>query len=90
LVERVLVNGWAVFIGGHLVDRVMEKLAENGIERRRFFYPAHLMPPYKKYAKNDQLPIAEKLSAGGINLPSGTKLAKKEIFKIVRFIRNIR
>jgi perosamine synthetase len=66
-------------------DKLITKLAENGIETRKFFYPIHTMPPYKKYA-NRHFPIAENLSANGINLPSGVKLKEKEIHNIAQHI----
>lgn len=68
-------------------DKLIDKLAENGIETRRFFYPAHLMPPYKNYAANDQFPIAEKLSSSGINLPSSVKLTDEEISEVAQLIQ---
>jgi perosamine synthetase len=70
-------------------NELMEKLAENGIETRYFFYPLHTMPPYKKYAKNSEFPTSEKLSSTGINLPSGVKLTKKEISEIAYLIKNL-
>jgi perosamine synthetase len=63
-------------------NELMEKLAENGIETRSFFYPLHTMPPYKKYAKNCKFPVSEKLFLTGINLPSSVKITEKEIRQI--------
>jgi len=67
-------------------DELMAKLAENGVETRRFFYPMHLMPPYKRYAVNCRFPIAEKLSSSGINLPSSVKLTEKKIYEVAQLI----
>jgi perosamine synthetase len=67
-------------------DDLMEKLAQKGIETRHFFYPMHIMPPYKKYAKNRHFPIAEKLATNGINLPSSVKLNEEEIKEIAQLI----
>jgi perosamine synthetase len=67
-------------------DKLIEKLAEKGIETRQFFYPMHIMPPYKKYAINCHFPIAEKLSANGINLPSSVKLKEEEMHNIAQLI----
>lgn len=67
-------------------DELMAKLAENGIETRRFFYPMHFMPPYKKYAANCQFPVTEKLSSSGINLPSSVKLTEKEIYELAQLL----
>jgi perosamine synthetase len=71
-------------------DELIDKLAENGIETRRFFYTLHLMPPYKRYAVNCRFPIAEKLSSSGINLPSSVKLTEEETSEVVRLIHGAR
>ncbi len=57
-------------------DMVMLKLREKGIESRPFFSPIHHMPMYNT---GQSLPIAEQLSATGINLPSGTTLTSEQI-----------
>ncbi len=67
-------------------DEVMNKLAENSVETRRFFYPLHHMPPYKRYSPNCHFPITEKLSSTGINLPSSVKLTEKKIYEIAQLI----
>jgi perosamine synthetase len=67
-------------------DKLIKKLAEKGIETRQFFYPMHIMPPYKKYTINRNFPIAEKLARKGINLPSSVKLNEKEIEEIAQLI----
>jgi len=66
----------------------VEKLAQKGIETRPFFYPLHIMPPYKRYAINCHLPVAEKLSSSRINLPSSVKLKEEEIHKIAQLINS--
>lgn len=60
-------------------DQVMRILRENGIDSRPFFYPLHTMPPYKT---DDNLPVTDKISQQGINLPSGNLLSEAEIGKI--------
>jgi len=67
-------------------DELMNKLAENCVETRRFFYPLHLMPPYKRYAVNCRFPITEKLCSSGINLPSSVKLTEKETYEVAQLI----
>ena len=64
-------------------DKLMEMLAQRGIETRPLFYPIHEMPPYKKYSQG-RCPVAEKISRKGLSLPSSTKLTDEE----VRFIAN--
>jgi perosamine synthetase len=70
-------------------DELMKELEENSIETRPFFYPLHLMPPYKKYAASHRFPVAEKLSSSGINLPSGVKLKEEEIQKVASLIEGL-
>ena len=57
-------------------DSVMSQLKANGIDSRPFFYPIHAMPMYNT---GQHLPVAESLSARGINLPSGTLLTIDQI-----------
>ena len=66
-------------------NELMKRLEEKGIETRQFFYPMHVMPPYKN---NEKFPIAEELSRKGINLPSGVSLTENEVKQIVRCIRS--
>lgn len=56
-------------------DALRDHLRKSGIETRPFFYPAHRMPVYWE---DRSYPIAERLGASGINLPSwpGLKLAE--------------
>lgn len=69
-------------------DKLAEKLAKHGIETRHFFYPLHVMPPYRVYA-NSAYPVTEKLAEAGINLPSSTNLRDEEIYRIVKVIRDL-
>ena len=54
----------------------MKKLEQNGIETRPFFYPMHVMPPYKN---EDKFPVAEEIARKGVNLPSSSVLKEEEI-----------
>ena len=56
--------------------RVIESLAEKGIETRTFFYPLHKMPVYQT---EDNLPITEDIANRGMNLPSGNQLTNEQI-----------
>ncbi|WP_027164693.1 DegT/DnrJ/EryC1/StrS aminotransferase family protein [Mesorhizobium sp. WSM3224] len=60
-------------------DPLRRHLAENEIETRPFFSPAHLMP----HCRADiTLPIAENISARGINLPSYPGLTPEQLERI--------
>ena len=66
-------------------DDLVKKLEGNGVETRPFFYPMHVMPPYKN---EERFLVAEELARKGINLPSGSKLSEEGIKKIVRNTEN--
>jgi len=68
-------------------DQFIEKLKENGIDSRPFFYPAHVLPMYEFYSKN--LKNAEDISSKGINLPTSPILEKNQIDFIIKTIKEI-
>ena len=68
-------------------DDLMKGLEENGIETRPFFYPMHVMPPYKN---NEIFHVAEEIARKGINLPSGVNLTKEDVERIVNEIRSFK
>jgi len=55
-----------------------------GIETRPFFHPAHTLP---HLATGQRFPVAESLSARGINLPSFPDLSSSQVQRICREIR---
>lgn len=57
-------------------DGLMSFLAENGVETRPFFHPAHTLPMYETA---ERFPVAERLGASGINLPSFSQLTDAQI-----------
>ncbi|MHA1833615.1 MAG: DegT/DnrJ/EryC1/StrS family aminotransferase [Candidatus Baldrarchaeia archaeon] len=63
-----------------------DELMKKGVETRLFFYPVHVLPPYKR---NEKFLVAEKLAKKGINLPSSVKLRKKEVVFISRLITSL-
>jgi perosamine synthetase len=60
-------------------DVVMERLAEVGIETRPFFYPMHTLPMYQRISGGQRFPVAERLAAQGLNLPSSATLSTDEV-----------
>ena len=68
-------------------DGLMRALATRGIETRPFFYALHRMPPYRS---RERFPVAERLAAAGMNLPSGPAITVEEIDRVVDAIREIR
>lgn len=63
-------------------DRLIRQLAKNGIEARTFFYPIHMQPFYARNYEGERYPVADRLSATGLNLPSGNGLSDKEIQEV--------
>ena len=68
-------------------DHFMELLKAKGVDSRPFFYPAHVMPPYK--VETHKYDSAESIASRGINLPSSTTLEKKDIEFITDIINEI-
>jgi len=65
-------------------DELMKTLRAHNIDSRPFFYPVHTQPPYHT---SDSLPVAERLSRRGINLPSAVTLTDVDIARIAAVIR---
>jgi len=65
-------------------DEMRQALWAAGIETRPFFYPLTHLPPYQS---DEPFPVAESLSARGLNLPSSPKLMEAEIARISEVVR---
>jgi perosamine synthetase len=77
-------------IYGRTRDELMDLLAENGVETRPFFISLHHLPPFREesQARGEHLPVTDRLSASGINLPTFTSLANDQIEWITTLIRS--
>jgi perosamine synthetase len=62
-------------------DEIMAGLATRGIETRPFFFPMHVLPPYRDIASHT-FPVANDLSSRGLNLPSGATLSDADIGRV--------
>lgn len=58
-------------------DDLMAKLQHDGIETRPVFYPLHIMPPY--FEGPSDYPVAEKIAATSLNLPTYAGLSTAQI-----------
>ena len=58
---------------------VARALAARGIDTRPFFYPAHTLPMYRTDAT---FPVAERLGASGLNLPSWPGLTEAQVDEV--------
>jgi perosamine synthetase len=60
-------------------DALMNQLDANGIETRPVFHPVHILPPY---ADGIELPVAQRLGARGINLPTHARLSEQDVARV--------
>ena len=62
-------------------EELIAKLAEDGIETRRFFEPMHRQPVLKKHGVNcsRSSPVSARLADRGFYLPSGTNLKSEDL-----------
>ncbi len=68
-------------------DDFADLLLKDGIETRPFFYPIHILPPYKD--SQGEFPVATYLASRGLNLPTHVSLTGEEIEYIASRIRSI-
>jgi perosamine synthetase len=73
-----------ILVAPELRDPLIAHLAGVGIETRPFFYPAHTLPMYRTSAS---FPIAERLGASGINLPSYAALEEDQVVEVCAAVR---
>tara|TARA_B100001059_G_scaffold232749_1_gene271244 strand:- start:3802 stop:4917 length:1116 start_codon:yes stop_codon:yes gene_type:complete len=61
-------------------DKLINELSKVGIDTRPYFYPLHIMPPFKKYNKNKSpFSCTESFSENGLYLPLYPSLLKKDV-----------
>jgi perosamine synthetase len=69
-------------------DQLRKYLNEKGIETRPFFYPMHILPPYKHHGSKEDFPVATSVSKRGINLPTWSGLSREQISYIAETVRS--
>jgi perosamine synthetase len=74
-----------ILVASTVRDPLMAFLAAEGVETRPFFHPAHTLPMYET---SQRYPVAERLAASGINLPSYPTLREEEVAGICALIRD--
>ena len=75
---------YSILVKAVIRDKIIANFEKKGIESRPFFYPTHILPPYKS---NLKLPISEELSTRGLNLPSGPRLSENHIADIMGVLK---
>jgi perosamine synthetase len=69
----------SILVDPSIRDPLIEHIAAHGVESRPFFYPAHTLP---MYPRSETFPIAERLGASGINLPSWPGLSQAQVDEV--------
>ncbi len=85
---------YAVRIGpefGCSRDEVMRRLREKGVDTRSYFYPMHVQPVFLQMGLfgGESYPVAERLSAEGMYLPSGLTLKRCQQERVAEALRDV-
>jgi perosamine synthetase len=70
-----------------LRDPLRSFLRQRKVETRPVFFPAHCLPHCARFARGEEYPVAEAISAGGICLPSYPALSDGDVQRITADIR---
>lgn len=63
-------------------DDVIAEMNQRGIETRPVVYPMHQLPPYEEAGRKARFPVADRLSARGINLPTWAGVTHEDVHYI--------
>jgi len=69
-------------------DEIIKKLLQNGIEARPVFFPLHVMPPYRDFAKGEYL-NTDYVSRQGLSLPSSVGLTEAQQRDVCRALKDV-
>lgn len=70
-------------------DELRQGLAARGIETRTFFIPIHFQPIYADRFGDRKFPVAEKLCADGLYLPSASSLSEAQVRYVADAVREV-
>ncbi|MFI5208754.1 MAG: DegT/DnrJ/EryC1/StrS family aminotransferase, partial [Gemmatimonadales bacterium] len=68
-------------------DQLRAALGTRGIETRDFFHPIHRQPAYAQLCGAAQCPVAERLGARGLYLPSGPGRTDAEVDTVIEAVK---
>ena len=68
-------------------DRVMARMAHDGVETRPMFYPMHVLPPYRDLQPASAFPVSTSVASRGISLPTWAGLDRGQIERVVHSLR---
>jgi perosamine synthetase len=60
-------------------EEVIAHLASRQVEGRPVVYPVHALPPYRDLARGQSFPLADRISARGINLPTCASMSRSDV-----------
>jgi perosamine synthetase len=60
-------------------DEIITRMGHRGIEIRAVVYPMHQLPPYEEAGREGRFPVADHLSARGINLPTWAGVTRSDV-----------
>jgi perosamine synthetase len=67
-------------------DDLIARLEQDQIETRPVFHPLHIMPPYAHIGGH--FPVAERLGARGLNLPTHPRLSRDDVARVSARLRH--
>lgn len=70
-------------------DEMIQRLADSGVETRPIFYPMHVLPPYRSLQPDTEFPVATKVAATGINLPTHAGLTNDDVDEICEILEQV-
>jgi perosamine synthetase len=72
-------------------EGAMQRLAQDGIGTRPFFYPMHLQPVLRSMGlfEGERYPVAERLYRRGFYIPSGLALTKEQMARSAAAVRKL-
>jgi perosamine synthetase len=69
-------------------DAIIVEMKQRGIETRPIFWPIDQFPPYQTFVQRE-FPVAERISAEGITIPTHVKLTPDQVERIVTALREV-
>lgn len=73
--------------GGRTKAGVMDALRAEGIDSRPFFTPIPDLVPYRPFAGHDEFPVARRLHATAVSIPSSSQLTETDQERVCTVLR---
>jgi perosamine synthetase len=69
-------------------EAVLKSLQDAGIDGRRIYYPMHQLPIYEDSARGRQFPVADRIAARAVCLPTWAGLTRDDVSYVSQRVRN--